>query len=95
MLAIRPLVVDYIDTAMQSGGGELLLENVKVGVESPLLNKTVAEGQRFNGETAILVVRKTDGTVLTNPPQDTPLNLEDELVIIGTREQLRALEGLE
>jgi K+/H+ antiporter YhaU regulatory subunit KhtT len=40
-----------------------------------------------------LAVKKRDGTLLTNPPQDTLLELGDELVVVGTRQQLRALEG--
>ena len=35
----------------------------------------------------------TYGKLLTNPSNDTQLELGDELVIIGTREQLRVVEG--
>ena len=91
--ALHPLVVDFIDTTMHIHGRELFLEDLKVDSTSPLSGMTIAEGQRHSSGTAILAVRKKDGVILTNPPPETILELEDELVIIGTREQLRTLEG--
>jgi voltage-gated potassium channel len=93
MLTLRPLVVDFVDTTMLSRGRELVLENIKVSSGSPVEGKTVKEGSQCCGGAAILAVRKKDGRLLTNPAQDTLLDLEDELVIIGTRNQLRTLEG--
>jgi len=93
MLTLRPLVVDFIDITMHSRGRELVLENIKVWPGSPVEGKNVKEGSKCCGGAAILAVRKKDGRLLANPSQETLLELEDELVIIGTREQLRALEG--
>ncbi len=93
MLTLRPLVVDFIDTTMHSRGRELILENVRVTPESPLADVTVKEGLGRCGATAILAVRKKSGRLIPNPPDDTPLEIDDELVIIGTREQLRVVEG--
>jgi voltage-gated potassium channel len=94
MLALRPLVVDFLDTAVHSRDHELVLEELKVGSSSPLAGVTIKEGQQYSGGTAILAVKKRDGSLLTHPSPETLLELGDELVIIGTREQLRALEGL-
>jgi len=93
LLTLRPLVVDFFDETMPSRGGDMVLENVKVGPGSPLVGVNVGEGLNCCGATAILAVRKADGKLIANPPVDTPLELGDELVIIGTREQLRVLEG--
>jgi len=93
MLTLRPLVVDFIDITMHSRGRELVLENIKVWPGSPVEGKNVKEGSKCCGGAAILAVRKKDGRLLANPSQETLLELEDEPVIIGTREQLRALEG--
>ena len=46
------------------------------------------------GALAILAVRKESGNLITNPPSDTLLELGDELVVIGTNEQLRTLGGM-
>ena len=93
MLTLRPLVVDFIDTAMHSHGGELVLENIKVWPGSPVEGKNVREGRECCGGAAILAVRKKDGMLLPNPSEETLLESEDELVVIGTREQLSAIEG--
>lgn len=93
MLTLRPLVVDFIDTTMHSGGRELVLENVKVWSGSPVEGKTVGEGEKHCGGVSILAVRKKDGRFLANPSPETLLESEDELVIIGTHEQLHGLEG--
>ncbi len=93
MLTLRPLVVDFIDTTMHSQGRELVLENIKVLSGSPAEGVTVKEGKECCGGAAILAVKKESGQLITNPSQDTLLELGDELVIIGTREQLRSLEG--
>jgi voltage-gated potassium channel len=93
MLAIRPLVVDFIESAVQSRGREFVLENIKVGPSSPIVDITVKEALGCCGALAILLVKKKDGNLIPNPPDETLLEFEDELVIIGTREQLRTLEG--
>jgi len=93
MLALRPLLVDFVDTTMHSRNRDLILEDVKVGQGSPVAGVTLGEGRNRSGGTVFLAVKKRDGTLLTNPPQDTLLELGDELVVVGTRQQLRALEG--
>jgi voltage-gated potassium channel len=93
MLTLRPLVVDFIDTAMQSRDRELILEDIKVGPGSPGVRMTLKEGQGCCGGAVVLAVKKKDGTLLASPSPETLLELGDELVVIGTREQLRTLEG--
>jgi len=93
MLALRPLVVDFVDTALHSRGRELVLENIEVGPGSPVAGQTAVEGQRCCKGANILAVRKKGGNLLTSVSDDTLLELGDELVVIGTREQLRTIEG--
>ena len=54
---------------------------------------TLKEGHHHIGGTTILAVKKKDGSLLASPSEETSLELGDEMVIVGTREQLRALEG--
>lgn len=94
MLTLRPVVVDFVDTAMRSRGGDLILENVKLSSDSPAAGKTIQDSQQHSRGVSILAVKKKDGILLANPSQETLLEVEDELVVIGTREQLRSLEGM-
>jgi len=93
MLALRPLVVDFIDTTMHSRERELSLEDIVVGSDSPLAGTTVAEGQRCCGGATVLAVKKGDGSLISNPSVETFIEAGDEVVVSGTKEQLRALEG--
>jgi voltage-gated potassium channel len=93
MLTLRPVVVDFVDTTLASPGGELVLENVRVSAGSPLCGKTIAQSREHSGRTTILAVKKQDGNLLANPSPDTVLQVDDVLVVIGTRAQLGVLEG--
>ncbi|MFC1909073.1 potassium channel family protein [Chloroflexota bacterium] len=93
LLTLRPLVVDFIDTTMHSRHGEMMLENIKVGEGSPVAGVTVKEGLTCCGAAGILAVRKENGNLIANPQDGMLLEFGDELVVIGTREQLRILEG--
>ena len=94
MLTLRPVVVDFVDTAMRSRSGDLILENVKLSSDSPVAGRIIQDSQQYSRGVSILAVKKKDGILLANPSQETLLEVEDELVVIGTREQLRGLEGL-
>ncbi len=50
MLALRPLVVDFVDTTMFSQGREFVLENIVVGSGSPMVGVTVKEGLECCGD---------------------------------------------
>lgn len=93
MVALRPLLVDFVDTTMGSRDRDLMLEAVKVGQGSPVAGVTLKGGRGCCGGAVFLAVKKRDGTLLTNPPEETLLELGDELVVVGTRKQLRTLEG--
>jgi len=93
MLTIRPVVVDFIDTTMRSHSGDLILENVKLSASSPIAGTTVKESNHLSPGVSILAVQKKDGSLLANPPHETLLEVEGELVVIGTRDELRRLEG--
>jgi len=93
MLTLRPVVVDFVDTTLSSHRGELMLENVRISPGSPMCGKEMQEGRQHSGGATILAVKKRDGRIFTSPSADVLLEVDDELVVIGTREQLRSLEG--
>jgi voltage-gated potassium channel len=93
MLALRPVVVDFVDTTLSSRRGELVLENIKISPGSPMCGKEMQEGRQHSGGATILAVKKRDGRLFDSPSADMLLEVDDEMVVIGTREQLRRLEG--
>ena len=93
MLALRPTVVDFIDTVTHGRGRELEMANVAVGSNSPLVGLTI-KAIRNQTKAAILAISKKDGKPVANPPGDRVIEVGDRLIIIGTKEQLKALECL-
>jgi voltage-gated potassium channel len=93
MLALRPAVVDFIDTVTYGRGRELEMENVAVGSDSPLVSQTV-ETIRNQTKATILAISRKGGKPSANPPGDRVIEVGDRLIIIGTKEQLKALECL-
>ncbi len=93
MTALRPWVVDFIDTTVYSHHKEFSLEAIRIREDSPLVGLTVREGQQTSGGAVILALKKKDGLLIPHPPMTMSLDRDDEVVVIGTAEQLKALEG--
>ena len=93
MLAMRPAVVDFIDTVTYGRGRELELENVDVASGSPLVGRTMAQARSQNGIT-VLAMRKKSGKLMANPPGEEIIEDGDRLIVIGTKKRLSALESI-
>jgi voltage-gated potassium channel len=93
MLALRPAVVDFIDTVTYRPGRELQLENVDVASGSPLVGQTMKHIRDQDGIT-VLAMRKQSGKLLANPPNKETIGDGDRLIVIGTKQRLAALESI-
>ena len=92
-LALRPAVVDFIDTVIQRRGQELQLENIAIDSNSALADLTVEEARRRT-KAAILAISKKNGKLVTNPEGEETIQAGDRLISLGTREQLATLEEI-
>lgn len=92
MLALRPSAVDFVDTLMVSRGGEVLLEDIEIVEGSPFVGRKVEGGQWQVDGVVLLAVKKRDGSFISQPSLSTTLEAGDELVVLGTREQMKSLE---
>lgn len=93
LLALRPAVVDFIDTVSFRRGRELQMENVVVTEKSTLVGQKVNE-IRQQGKVNILAINRKTGKLLSNPTGEESIAAGDRLVIMGTAEQLAAMESL-
>jgi voltage-gated potassium channel len=93
MLALRPAVVDFIDTVTYRPGRELQLENVDVASGSALIGQTMKHVREQDGIT-VLAMRKQSGKLMANPPGKEIIEDGDRLIVIGTKERLAALESI-
>jgi voltage-gated potassium channel len=92
MVALHPLVIDFVETTMHSRERDFVLEDVSIASGSPLAGMTIKQGQETSGGAVILAVKKKGGNLLANPPQETLLEVGDEVVVMGTKQQLSSFE---
>ena len=92
-LALRPAVVDFIDTVIRSRGRDLQMENIIVRHDSTLAGITVGE-TRHRTKAAILTISRKDGKLLVNPSIEETIEVGDRLITLGTKKQLAALEEI-
>ena len=94
-IVTRPHVTDFLDVVTLDGGIELWLEELTIEKGARLDGKTVggANVRRYTGVTLVAVLRQAGGATIT-PDANTRLEAGDQLIVLGTREQLAALEKL-
>jgi voltage-gated potassium channel len=85
-LALQPQVTGVVDVAPQ-----YRMEEIDVTRGCAGEGKTIGE---VRGTTTVAAVRKGDGRVTPQPPQDTVLQAGDVLVAMGTTDALKKLEVL-
>lgn len=93
MLAMRPAVVDFIDTITRRQGPELQMENVAIDKDSSLAGQTVYDVRQCS-HANVLAINKKSGRLLANPAAEEKISAGDSLIIMGTREQLSSLEAI-
>jgi voltage-gated potassium channel len=92
MIALHPLVIDFVETTIHSPERDFVLEEMSIASGSRLAGITIKQGQEISGGAAILAVKKKGGALLPNPPQESMLEVGDEVVVMGTRKQLSSFE---
>jgi len=89
-LAIRPAMVDVLDTLHHAEAG-IGVEEMVVTPGSAAIAKTLEEGGLFAPSAArVLAVRREDGTLHVNPAGTLRLEEGDLVIALGSEEQLFA-----
>jgi voltage-gated potassium channel len=94
-IVIRPHVTDFFDVVTLKGGEELWIEELVISKGCPLDGRSVGDAdiRRQTGVTLVALYRqKAEGNIV--PDANTCLEAMDELIVLGTRDQLAALETL-
>lgn len=94
-IVIRPHVTDFLDVVTLDGGLELWMEELVIEDGSALAGRTVGEAdiRKQTGVSLIALLRHATRKTVT-PMAETRLEAGDELILLGTREQLARLEQL-
>lgn len=88
-LLIRPGVVDFIDIVARTRGLELNLEEIVVGSNSALRDKTLAESsirQKLN--IIVVAIFRENGEIVYNPTSSARILMGDRLIAIGQMKDL-------
>ncbi|MFN8524420.1 MAG: NAD-binding protein [Chloroflexota bacterium] len=93
MLAVRPSTVEFVDTVLHGAGMDLLVEDVTVSWQSPLVGRHVGEVYAEVAPGVVVMAVRRDGQLIAQPTPDTAIKHGDLLVVMGTAEQLRVLES--
>jgi voltage-gated potassium channel len=93
---LRPNVLDFLDIATaRSGKLEMVIEEIKVGEQSPLAQTTVGSS-RIHHEFGIMIlaIRGPNSEIRFNPRATDPIHAGDYLIAMGEPLQLAKLETL-
>jgi voltage-gated potassium channel len=87
-LALRPALVDVLDT-LHHGDGGIGVEEMLIANGTAVAGRSLAEAGLLDPDAArVLAVRKADGTVNVNPAPETRLGDGDLVIALGTQDQL-------
>ena len=91
---VRPKLTEFLDQVTLAGV-ELWLDEIEVGASSSLAGGTVAAAEFPERTGATFVaISKQRGNLLAAPPPSTVIAAGDVLIMLGTKEQLVAVERL-
>jgi voltage-gated potassium channel len=93
MLALRPTTVEFVETVLLGRGQELIVEEIDIADNSPLVGSTIKQvEERFPG-IRILALKTKAGSLVPNPSPKTTIKKDTSLIAFGTTKQLVAIEG--
>ena len=94
-LVLKPQVTAFLDVVTTATGPDLQLAEIEVRETSSAAGRTIRD-LRIRHETGALVValRRVDGSFDTTPEPDTPIQIGDVLIGVGSPDEIRALEDL-
>lgn len=90
-LALRPGTVDFIETLFQGTSDALVVENVRIEPDSPLVGMTARQLREHVRHAALIAVLR-DGEAISPLGLDFAFASGDEIAAVGTEAHLRRLE---
>jgi voltage-gated potassium channel len=89
---LRPHVAEFLDVVMRERNLEFRLEEVPVGVGSPITGRSLRDTRmREHTGALVLALRDEGGAFHTNPPPETEIRSGQVIIAIGTQDELDAL----
>lgn len=93
-LILSPTVVDFFDTVISRGDERLNLEGIRVHENSRTIGRSLSELRLRENTGANILVIMQGRRVVANPESEMILTAGDQILALGTAEQLENLEAL-
>ena len=94
-MTLQPHVLEFVDVIFHDASIEFRLEEVSVPIGSTLDGKSLADSQlRDQTGVMVLAMREPNGAFLPNPSSESIIHAGQVLIVIGTDDQLAALESM-
>lgn len=95
-MLLRPNVIELLDVVMHRENNDLMMEELLVREKSALDGATVGEARSrcTLGANILAIKKKTENRIIPSPGGAVAICTDDLLVALGTKEQLKELEGL-
>jgi voltage-gated potassium channel len=91
---LKPVSVDFVETVIYNKGMEIEIEEVPVLPNCPLTNTCLRDSNIKQSTGAMVVAIQRGEKFVSNPDAGEMILANDMLIVLGTREQLAALEKL-
>jgi voltage-gated potassium channel len=91
-LAMRPTAVEFVDTLLFAKNSRLVLEDFAIDGGSPWIGKPISSLAPEGHDIVVLAVKRGD-SMLFRPDAQTVLTENDEIVVAGAPEGIRALDA--
>lgn len=90
-MLVRPEVADYLDVISHASDLELLVEQITIAETSSLAHKTLAAAKLGPRWGITVLACATRGRMNLRPGDDTLIEPDTRLIVLGTRDQLQEL----
>jgi voltage-gated potassium channel len=90
----HPLVTEFLDVVMHAPGYDLRMEQVSLAGASSIVGATLKDANIKQTSGAMILAVRQNGKLLTNPSPDHLFHEGDELIALGTDQELKKLASL-
>lgn len=92
--ALRPAVVDFMQLATSSERLDLAAEQIEIGDTGPFVGRTIKDANlRQDFGVIVVAIKRRLGHMEFNPPPEATIAANDQLVVLGSPDRLKALEA--
>ncbi len=91
--ALQPMMTDFIDTLVAGRQGDLILAELEITEESPLIGAALSDCFAKAPSTKVLGVRHAEGKLVVGPKGDERLRSGDIVIVLAEEGEIARLAG--